>query len=599
MNPLLSVQDLTIEFLRDGAYQPVVRNVSFNVYRGRTLGIVGESGSGKSVSCMSIMGLLPIPPARIASGKALLYNNTEKTIASDDDDVATGEGNAIDLLSLSEDGLRRHRGNDISMIFQEPMTSLNPVQRCGKQVMEMLRLHEKVSTEEARRRVIELFEEVQLPRPEKIFDSYPHEISGGQKQRVMIAMALVCHPQIIIADEPTTALDVMVQKAILDLLRSLQTKYNIGVIFITHDLGVMAQIADDIAVMYHGEIVEQGIARDVLEHPQHPYTQGLLACRPPLDSRPYRLPTVADYMGDTTPTNATAEPSHAVKTASNATTRDANEVIADDKQNCDNERVPLISVHDLHVDFTLKKSLFGKPKQILHAIDGLTFDIMQGETLGLVGGSGCGKTTLGRTLLHLIDSTSGTIAYRGKTLDRFDSSQMRHLRTKLQIIFQDPYSSLNPHITVGEAIMEPLRVHGMKSSDSERRDAVIELMQQVGLSPEHFDRYPHEFSGGQRQRVCIARALILQPELVVCDESVSALDVSVQAQVLNLLNDLKRHYGYTYLFITHDMAVVHFLADRIMVMESGRIVETGTHDEIFDNPQHAYTKKLISSIPRI
>ena len=545
------------------------------------------------------MGLLPIPPARISSGKALLYNNTEKTIASDDDDVATGEENAIDLLSLSEDGLRRHRGNDISMIFQEPMTSLNPVQRCGKQVMEMLRLHEKVSTEEARRRVIELFEEVQLPRPEKIFDSYPHEISGGQKQRVMIAMALVCHPQIIIADEPTTALDVMVQKAILDLLRSLQKKYNIGVIFITHDLGVMAQIADDIAVMYHGEIVEQGIARDVLEHPQHPYTQGLLACRPPLDSRPYRLPTVADYMCDTTPTNATADPSHAVKTASNATTRDANEVIADDKQNCDNERVPLISVHDLHVDFTLKKSLFGKPKQILHAVDGLTFDIMQGETLGLVGGSGCGKTTLGRTLLHLIDSTSGTIAYQGKTLDRFDSSQMRHLRTKLQIIFQDPYSSLNPHITVGEAIMEPLRVHGMKSSDSERRDAVIELMQQVGLSPEHFDRYPHEFSGGQRQRVCIARALILQPELVVCDESVSALDVSVQAQVLNLLNDLKRHYGYTYLFITHDMAVVHYLADRIIVMESGRIVETGTPEEIFTTPQHPYTKKLIESIPRI
>ena len=599
MNPLLSVQDLTKEFLRDGAYQPVVRNVSFNVYRGRTLGIVGESGSGKSVSCMSIMGLLPIPPARIASGKALLYNNTEKTIASDDADVATGEENAIDLLSLSEDGLRRHCGNDISMIFQEPMTSLNPVQRCGKQVMEMLRLHEKVSTEEARRRVIELFEEVQLPRPEKIFDSYPHEISGGQKQRVMIAMALVCHPQIIIADEPTTALDVMVQKAILDLLRSLQKKYNIGVIFITHDLGVMAQIADDIAVMYHGEIVEQGIARDVLEHPQHPYTQGLLACRPPLDSRPYRLPTVADYMGDTTPTNATAEPSHAVKTASNATTRDANEVIADDMQNCDNERVPLISVHDLHVDFTLKKSLFGKPKQILHAVDGLTFDIMQGETLGLVGGSGCGKTTLGRTLLHLIDSTSGTIAYRGKTLDRFDSSQMRHLRTKLQIIFQDPYSSLNPHITVGEAIMEPLRVHGMKSSDSERRDAVIELMQQVGLSPEHFDRYPHEFSGGQRQRVCIARALILQPELVVCDESVSALDVSVQAQVLNLLNDLKRRHGYTYLFITHDMAVVHYLADRIIVMESGRIVETGTPEEIFTTPQHPYTKKLIESIPRI
>ena len=590
MNPLLSVQDLTIEFLRDGAYQPVVHNVSFNVFRGRTLGIVGESGSGKSVSCMSIMGLLPIPPARIASGKALLYNNPKPP--TDTDNADPTNRTAIDLLSLSEDELRRHRGNDISMIFQEPMTSLNPVQRCGKQVVEMLRLHEKVSTDEARRRVIELFEEVQLPRPEKIFDSYPHEISGGQKQRVMIAMALVCHPQIIIADEPTTALDVMVQKAILDLLRSLQKKYNIGIIFITHDLGVMAQIADDIAVMYHGEIVEQGIARNMLENPRHPYTKGLLACRPPLDSRPYRLPTVADYMGDTAQ-------NHAIADLSNVTAEQANGTNTDDKTNGDNERMPLISVHNLHVDFTLKKNIFGKPKQILHAVDGLTFDIMQGETLGLVGGSGCGKTTLGRTLLHLINSTSGTIAYRGTPLDRFDSNQMRHLRTKLQIIFQDPYSSLNPHITVGEAIMEPLRVHGMKGSDSERRDAVIELMQQVGLLPEHFNRYPHEFSGGQRQRVCIARALILQPELVVCDESVSALDVSVQAQVLNLLNDLKRHYGYTYLFITHDMAVVHYLADRIIVMESGRIVETGTPNEIFDNPQHAYTQKLISSIPRI
>ncbi|MBQ4376658.1 MAG: ABC transporter ATP-binding protein [Bacteroidales bacterium] len=589
MTPILSVQDLTVEFLRGGEYQPVVRGVSFDVYSGRTLGIVGESGSGKSVSCMSIMGLLPVPPARIASGRALLYNNPENSDYSEHSNPSESsdgvdcpvcqESSAIDLLSLSEAQLRHHRGNNISMIFQEPMTSLNPVHRCGRQVVEMLQLHEEVSDEEARRRVIELFEEVQLPRPEKIFDSYPHEISGGQKQRVMIAMALVCHPRIIIADEPTTALDVMVQKTILDLLRSLQKKYNIGIIFITHDLGVMAQIADDIAVMYHGEIVEQGSASDILFHPRHPYTQGLLACRPPLDARPDHLPTVSDFMLSA-PSNPTAQ-------------------LVPPQPSVAPIDTPLITVRDLHVDFPLKKNIWGKAKQVLHAVDGLSFDIMQGETLGLVGGSGCGKTTLGRTLLRLIESTSGSILYRGTPLDTLDKSHLRHLRTKLQIIFQDPYSSLNPHITVGQAIMEPMQVHGMLGSDAERRDAVIDLMQQVGLLPEHFDRYPHEFSGGQRQRVCIARALILQPELVVCDESVSALDVSVQAQVLNLLNDLKRRHGYTYLFITHDMAVVHFLADRIMVMESGRIVETGTPDEIFDNPQHAYTKKLISSIPRI
>jgi len=568
-----------------------VENVGYTLRRGRTLGIVGESGSGKSVSSLALMGLLP--DSATVGGKALL--GPENT----------------DLLTLGEEEFRNIRGQRISMIFQEPMTSLNPVQRCGEQVMEMLNAHQHntSSHQDLRQRVIELFKEVLLPRPEKIFDAYPHEISGGQKQRVMIAMALANNPDILIADEPTTALDVTVQKTILELLRSLQQTHGISIIFITHDLGVIAQIADDIMVMYRGKVVEQGPASQILHHPQQPYTQGLLACRPPLDSKPRRLPTVEEFL-------------------SNEELRMKNEELADAPNDSPLSTLhsplptlhtPLISVRDLSVTYTLKRSLFGRPLQTLKGVDGVSFDIREGETLGLVGESGCGKTTLGRALLRLIDSSSGSISYRGRSLDKLSAREMRALRPRLQIIFQDPYSSLNPRLTIGEAIAEPLRVHRVEESKSRKdeesksrkdeeskstlhaphKERVCALMRQVGLEPDWYTRYPHQLSGGQRQRVCIARALILQPELVVCDESVSALDVSVQAQVLNLLNELKERYHYTYLFITHDLSVVHYMADRIMVMQQGRIVEQGTPDDIFLHPQTDYTRTLLSAIPRI
>ncbi len=550
---VLQVEHLRVEFVHDGEVNVAVKDVSFEVCRGRTLGIVGESGSGKSVSSLAVMGLLPKPPACRVTGSIRLFADRQQE--------------AVEHIEL---------GRHVSMIFQEPMTSLNPVHKCGEQVMEMLLAHEKVDKAEARRRVIELFEEVMLPRPEKIFDSYPHEISGGQKQRVMIAMALICHPDLLIADEPTTALDVTVQKTILELLRTLQNKYQIGIIFITHDLGVIAQIADDVAVMYKGEIVEQGTAEQVLYHPQHPYTRGLLACRPPLDSRPHRLPTVQDFLDGNVPQEVQTP---AAKREISAT--------------------PLLRVRDLEVTYALKKNLFGKVMQELKAVDGLSFDVFRGETVGLVGESGCGKSTLGRAILQLIERSAGTVEYDGVSLDKLSFSERKALRRKMQIVFQDPYSSLNPRITVGEAILEPLRSHHLLDNDKQRRERVRELMHQVGLSEEWFNRYPHEFSGGQRQRVCIARALVLQPELVICDESVSALDVSVQAQVLNLLNDLKEHYGYTYIFITHDLSVVKFFSDRIMVMEKGRIVEEGPSDQLFANPQHPYTQRLLAAIPRL
>ena len=544
---ILEVRDLKVAF--DG--RTVVESVNFSLRRGTTLGIVGESGSGKSVSTLALMGLLP--KNATVSGSAVL------------------EGS--ELLTLDEEGFRGIRGKRISMIFQEPMTSLNPVQKCGAQVVEMLRQHEEVTAQDARERVIELFSEVLLPRPEKIFDSYPHEISGGQKQRVMIAMALVNKPDILIADEPTTALDVTVQKTILELLRDLQEKHGTSIIFITHDLGVIAQVADEIMVMYRGKVMEQGPAAEILHNPKEPYTKGLLACRPPLEDKPRRLPTVEEYLEGERYAGATTD---------------------SDASPLSPHPSPLLSVKDLSVTYTLKRNFFGKPVQTLKGVDGVTFDIMEGETLGLVGESGCGKSTLGRALLRLIEHSSGSVSYRSKPLDTLSSKEMRALRPKLQIIFQDPYSSLNPRITIGDAIREPLTVHG--GGD---RSKVLELTEQVGLRAEWYSRYPHELSGGQRQRVCIARALILQPELVICDESVSALDVSVQAQVLNLLNDLKEKYHYTYLFITHDLSVVHYMADRIMVMQKGKIVESGTPDDLFHNPQTDYTRTLIDAIPRI
>ena len=554
-NTILEVKNLSVAF----SGRTVVEGLTLTLMRGETLGIVGESGSGKSVSTMALMGLLP--KNATVTGQAML--------------------DGINLLEQNEEQMRSIRGRRISMIFQEPMTSLNPVQKCGEQVMEMMKAHAnselKIQDSELKQRVISLFTEVLLPRPEKIFDSYPHEISGGQKQRVMIAMALINNPDIIIADEPTTALDVTVQKTILELLKSLQSKYGISIIFITHDLGVISQIADRILVMYRGKTIEEGPASQILLHPAEPYTQGLLACRPPLDSRPKRLPTVEEFLNGSTGSDNDYSTPTAQPTLQ-----------------------PLISVRNLDVTYTLKKSLFGKPLQTLKGVDNISFDIFEGETLGLVGESGCGKSTLGRAMLRLIENSAGSVSYRGTPLSELSAKQMRSLRPKLQIIFQDPYSSLNPRITVGETIAEPLKVHRSSISSSSSSSSITkDLMQQVGLNPDWYNRYPHELSGGQRQRVCIARALILQPELVVCDESVSALDVSVQAQVLNLLNDLKDRYHYTYLFITHDLSVVHYMADRIMVMQKGKIVESGTPDDLFKNPQTDYTRMLIDSIPKI
>ena len=590
---LLEVSNLTIAF-KDGeqGLRTVVEDVSFHLGRGKTLGIVGESGSGKSVCTLALMGLLP-KNARV-SGKALL--GVENGGRKEGDD-------SIDLLKLDEEGFRAIRGKRLSMIFQEPMTSLNPVQKCGAQVVEMLQQHERLSRQEARNRVIDLFKEVRLPRPEKIFDSYPHEISGGQKQRVMIAMALVNEPDIIIADEPTTALDVTVQKTILDLLRTLQNDHGISIIFITHDLGVIAQIADDILVLYRGKVVEQGAAYDILHHPEHPYTQGLLACRPPLEGRPRRLPTVNDFMLNE---KTVVEKDDIITSPQNAL------------NSLSGEQVPLLSVRNINVEYVLKKSFLGRPLQKLKAVDGISFDVYRGETLGLVGESGCGKSTLGRALLRLIDSRSDSITFDGQRLDTLSASEMRLLRPRIQIIFQDPYSSLNPRMTVGQIIMEPLRVHQrnielcssncekgtiphskFKNQNSILKSRVIDLMERVGLESGWFDRYPHQFSGGQRQRICIARALILNPELVICDESVSALDVSVQAQVLNLLGELKEQFGYTYIFISHDLSVVHYVSDRIMVMKAGQIIEHGNTDEVYHAPKEEYTRTLLGAIPKI
>jgi len=577
-NILLEVKDLCVDFQLDGGKKRrVVDHVSYTLQRGHTLGIVGESGSGKSVSSMAIMGLLP-KNAHIQEGEIIFHGYPAEQFYQS----TPTQTRPTNLLTLNERQMRLYRGNRISMVFQEPMTSLNPVQKCGRQVVEMLRNHEGVSLSDDKERVINLFNEVLLPNPEKIFDSYPHEISGGQKQRVMIAMALVCNPDLIIADEPTTALDVTVQKTILDLLRQLQRKHNISIIFISHDLGVIGQIADEVAVMYQGKIVEQGEAEQILHQPQHPYTQGLLACRPPLEGRPRHLRTVAEYLEGT-----------------------LSQDMAEEEDSPLNERPSevLLSVRNLDVTYTKRRNLLGKAKLVHKGLDNVSFDIFKGETLGLVGESGCGKTTLGRTLLRLIDSASGSIEYQGQRLDKMNQRQMRSLRSKLQIIFQDPYSSLNPRLTIGESILEPLLQHqGGIPTPRRRRKAkqkVLDLMSKVGLETQWYNRYPHEFSGGQRQRVCIARALILEPELVVCDESVSALDVSVQAQVLNLLNDLKREFGYTYLFISHDLSVVRFISDRIMVMRQGRIVEMGDADSIYSSPQEEYTQTLLEAIPRI
>ncbi len=473
--------------------------------------------------------------------------------------------------------MQQIRGNRIAMIFQEPMTSLNPVLTCGKQVMEALLLHKKMTPQQAKARTIEWFSKVQLPNPESIFKRYPHQLSGGQKQRVMIAMAMCCEPELLICDEPTTALDVTVQKTILQLIRELQQQTGMGVIFITHDLGVVAEIADRAVVMYKGEIVETGTVKQLFQQPQHPYTKALLACRPVNHRRGERLPVVSDFLDPQA--QAAVQAAKPVTTATDAT-------------------APLLEVRDLRVWFPTSKTIWGKPLQFAKAVDGVSFNVLKGETLGLVGESGCGKTTLGRTLLRLIEPTSGQILYKGTDLAAKSKRELRALRKDLQIVFQDPYSSLNPRLAVGPAIAEPLLVHGLEKTEKRRKDKVVELLEKVNLKAEHYNRYPHEFSGGQRQRIVIARALALNPSFVVCDESVSALDVSVQAQVLNLLNDLKKELGFTVIFISHDLSVVRYISDRIMVMNKGKIEESGPADEIYLHPRTAYTQQLIASIPK-
>ena len=571
VRPLLHIENLSVTFRSEEGAVRAVDDVSIVLNPGEIVGVVGESGSGKSVTSLSVMRLIADPPGKISGGK-ITYS---------------GRGEEVDLLSLPEREMRSYRGNDIAMIFQEPMTSLNPVMKCGKQVAEAIVVHQKCSLREAREKTIALFKEVKLPRPEAMYDSYPHQLSGGQKQRVMIAMALSCEPSVLIADEPTTALDVTVQKTILELLRNLQKERGMGVIFITHDLGVVAEIADRVVVMYRGKVVEEGPTQKVFFQPQHPYTKGLLACRPPLDRRLKRLPVIADFV------DAGEKQSVEVTQAQLAYTPP--EIAAHQEKLYAQE--PMLEIRHLQKWFPVRKGLFKRTVDHVKAVDDVSFSVYPGETLGLVGESGCGKTTLGRTILKLTEPTGGQILYRGKDITSCSASEMRPLRKNLQIIFQDPYSSLNPRLTVGQALMEPMQVHGIGANNRDRREKVVELLEKVGLQSAHFNRYPHEFSGGQRQRVVIARTLTLNPEFIICDESVSALDVSVQAQVLNLLNDLKKEFNFTYIFISHDLSVVKFMSDRMVVMNQGRIEEMGNADKIYRNPQSEYTKQLIAAIP--
>ncbi len=565
--PILDIKNLGISFRNEEGWNKAVDNVSFSVGKGETIGIVGESGSGKSVTSLSMLQLLPPKMSRIDSGSIIYHDN----------------GTEFDLLKIKESEIRKIRGNRIAMIFQEPMTSLNPVMRCGKQITESVMLHLNYTKEQAKEYTLKLFRDVLIPNPEYAFTAYPHQLSGGQKQRVMIAMAISCSPDVIIADEPTTALDVTVQNSVLKLLKDLQKKLALSLIFISHDLGVISEIADRVLVMNKGVIVEQNKSQEIFSNPQHPYTKGLMACRPPLSVRPLRLITVSDF----TEAIGNKPPQLEIETHGAREQRHS--------QLYENE--PFLRVNNLSVRFQLPKPIFQKEKAHFVAVDNVSFDVYRGETLGLVGESGCGKTTLGRALLRLNEPSEGSISYGGEEFTQLKPKELRERRKKIQIIFQDPYSSLNPRIAIGQAIMEPLVAHNIYAGYKERKQKVLELLERVNLQPEYFNRYPHQFSGGQRQRICIARALILNPEFVICDESVSALDVSVQAQVLNLLNDLKKEFGFTYIFISHDLSVVRYMSDRIMVMKSGRIIEEGDADTIYEHPGQEYTKQLIEAIP--
>jgi len=556
---MLTVDNLGVSFVSNDSTTKVVHDISFRLNENEILGIVGESGSGKSVSSLAILGLLPRKTA-VLEGEIVFENEN--------------------IMDFTETQFRAVRGNVISMIFQEPMTSLNPSLTCGYQVLEILVQHKAISHKEAKTEVLTLFEKVKLPRVETIFNQYPHQLSGGQKQRVMIAMAIACKPKILIADEPTTALDVTVQNDIIELLKELQEETKMSIIFISHDLSLVSQIADRVVVMYQGKIVEQGTAFEIFKAPTHNYTKALINSKPSLDERLLELPTVSDFLNQSINTTVISKKERIEAHKNMYTTS------------------PLLEVQNVKTYFNTDSSWFSSKNEPVKAVDGVSLKIYEGETLGLVGESGCGKTTFGRTIMHLEKATEGTILYRGNDISTVSKRDLKKLRKEIQIIFQDPFSSLNPRIPVGKSIMEPMKVHQLYASDEERKEKVFEIIEKVGLDPSSYNRYPHEFSGGQRQRIGIARTIALQPKLIICDESVSALDVSVQAQVLNLLNALKKDFGFTYIFISHDLAVVKYMADQLVVMNKGKIEEIGEADQIYESPQTSYTQKLISAIPK-
>jgi peptide/nickel transport system ATP-binding protein len=560
--PLLQINELAVSFEKENKSFTAVKNLSLRVCRGEIRALVGESGSGKSVTSMSILQLIPSPPVSYKNGSILYYNNS---------------GEPINLLQASPATIEAIRGRKIAMIFQEPMTALNPVLTCGEQIIETIMLHQQLSKEAAIGEAIALFKSVKINDPEKAIDKYPHELSGGQKQRVMIAMAMSGKPDLLICDEPTTALDVQVQKSILILLKELQQETGMGILFITHDLNVVASFADVVTVLYKGEVVEENTTKAIFENPTHPYTKALLACRPGLYPKGYKLPVVQDFLSNsnykvpTTPNDVTA-----LETTCNDT---------------------LLEVNNLTIRFPIATNFFGKVTKSFTAVDRISFDIKEGETLGLVGQSGCGKTTLGRSIVGLQSINEGSIMYKGETIATPNKPYNPHYKKIIQLIFQDPYSSLHPRMCIGAAISEPLLVHQMVPSKLERKERVIEMLEKVELPADCYNKYPHEFSGGQRQRIVIARALIMQPKFVICDESVSALDVSVQAQVLNLLNDLKSSMQFSALFITHDLSVVKYISDRIMVMNMGKIEEIGPTNMVYNSPKSLYTQELIAALP--
>ena len=587
--PILDVRNLSVAFPTKSGEVTAVKSVSFSIEPGQTLGLVGESGSGKSVTSLAVIGLLEVFTK--VSGEILFC------------DPSVLNAQPIDLLKLSLEERRQYRGKLISMIFQEPLPSLNPVYTCGDQLIEALKLHtdadgNTLTNGAAKQRAIELFAEVKLPNPEQVLGRYPHQLSGGQQQRVMIAVALAGNPTVLIADEPTTALDVTIQSTILDLLRELQAARGTAILFITHDMGVVSQIADRVAVMYKGDLVEIASVYSLFAAPQHPYTQGLLNCRPRPNKQLRRLPTVSDFMEVVPGEEGANEITATVRTEEERAALLA-EVSAVEVEQHRLElmmQTPLLRVQNLTKAFPVRKGFFGK-KSEFRAVDNVSFDVYPGETLGLVGESGCGKSTLSRCLLRLIEPTSGTAHFEDKSVLELNSNEMRRLRREMQIVFQNPYGSLDARQTIGSAVIEPMRIHGLGGDEARRRSRAVDLLERVGLDGSAMNRMPFEFSGGQRQRICIARTLACEPKFIICDESVSALDVSVQAQVLNLLKELQQAFNLTYIFISHDLSVVKFVSDRIMVMNKGRIEEIGPSEEIYNSPQKPYTQQLIAAIP--